>query len=681
MLRRTLFCVLAACLLFVAPRVNLSAASLVSIDASTDLAKLIEAGFDVEYSPAEDFAAVTLADAADSLAFLSLNIPFEVIHADLQTFYASRLHPGRDDMGGYRTLSEINDEMDALHDDFPDIVGEPFSIGRSVEGRDLMVVKISDNPDEDEDEPEAFFNGLTHADEVISPEILFEVMHLLTDGYGEDDRMTRLVDERELFFLPCVNPDGLAYMEQVAPGGGGGWRKNRRVNIDFTIGVNINRNFGYEWDHDDRGSSPNPSSPNYRGVAAFSEPETQALREFTNDRNFRTSIYFHAAGNQIMYPFGYDTLSPDEPDSTIYERLAAHMNGDGDYRIYRLSRSGRGNGCSTDWMFASEEHGKVYDFLVEVGTIFGDGHWPVRERVPELVAENVEKVLVAAEYADEPARVLPPMPVENLSALVDHRWRAAISWDSSNDEINPAASHVIAGRGNIGEWSIIDAIGNDTIWRRDYRELGELCFFKVMAIDAEGDSSDWSEAVELEWPDQLDSLELHFRRGWNFISLNVSPEHALWIDPNGPDVERLFNSLFEVEQQSPILFVKDARGRFWAPGRLNNIPYWDLLAGYYVLTDSAFSVTIRGLPIPANLEIPLTEGWNSVAFLPGVAIECAAPDLEAISSIADHTLVAKNGWGNFALPRMEFSNMPAWVPGSGYLIWNDSTVTLVYPDE
>ena len=57
-------------------------------------------------------------------------------------------------------------------------------------------------------------------------------MRYLTDNYGTDPQVTYLVDNRELFFSPCLNPDGYYYNEQTYPGGGGMWRKNRRDNGD-----------------------------------------------------------------------------------------------------------------------------------------------------------------------------------------------------------------------------------------------------------------------------------------------------------------------------------------------------------------------------------------------------------------------------------------------------------------
>src|SRR5690606_8892087 len=131
-----------------------------------------------------------------------------------------------------------------------------------------------------------YYYGAIHAREVITPEVLIYIMRYLTNNYGIDPQVTYLVDNRELFFSTVVNPDGYYYDEVIEPDGGGLWRKNRRNNGDGSYGIDLNRNFGYQWGYDDEGSSPDGSDETYRGASAFSEPETQRLRDFMISRNF-----------------------------------------------------------------------------------------------------------------------------------------------------------------------------------------------------------------------------------------------------------------------------------------------------------------------------------------------------------------------------------------------------------
>ena len=118
--------------------------------------------------------------------------------------------------------------------------------------------------------------------------------------------LTRLVDEREIFILPVVNPDGYVYNEMIAPDGGGMWRKNRNPEFAPDYGVDLNRNYGYMWGYNDFGSSPDPSDATYRGTAPFSEPETANIRAFVNSHEFVFAVNYHSHSDLILWSFDGD---------------------------------------------------------------------------------------------------------------------------------------------------------------------------------------------------------------------------------------------------------------------------------------------------------------------------------------------------------------------------------------
>src|SRR5258705_319958 len=120
-------------------------------------------------------------------------------------------------------------------------------------------------------------DALHHAREPESMQATIWTMLALLERYGTDPLSTYLVNEREIWFVPCVNPDGYVYNESTNPGGGGLWRKNRRANAGGTTGVDLNRNYAFQWGFDNSGSSPTPTDETYRGTAAASEPEVGAL--------------------------------------------------------------------------------------------------------------------------------------------------------------------------------------------------------------------------------------------------------------------------------------------------------------------------------------------------------------------------------------------------------------------
>jgi len=369
----------------------------------------------------------------------SSGIAYTIIHEDLEEFYRSRFDYELDDMGGYATFSEIGEWALEFVNDYPDIVSGPDTIGYSLEDRPLWVIKISDNPEDDEDEPELFLNSAIHAREVITPLTLMHFAELLAEGYGDDERITDIVDNREIWLLPVVNPDGYTYNEETNPNGGGMWRKNKRT-IDNTLyGVDLNRNFSYQWGYDNRGSSPTPSAATYRGTEAHSEPETQVVEEFFNSRNFTAAINYHSYSNLILYPYGYDDDAYPEYFGT-FEAIAEELNETLEWEtgrapdvLYTV------NGEATDWMVGGADNpdNRFFGFVFEVGSR-NDGFWPATNRIDDLIEAQEEPLLTLCELIDDPFQFSRPGEFSLLTPINEDttwsfdemfRWEAPIEPD------------------------------------------------------------------------------------------------------------------------------------------------------------------------------------------------------------------------------------------------------------
>lgn len=230
--------------------------------------------------------------------------------------------PAKD--SGYHTYTEMVAVLDQAVAAHPTIV-KKFSIGKSYKGRELWAAKISDNVAVDENEPEVLFDGLHHAREHMSVEQSLAILRWLTEGYGNVDRITKIVDSREIFIVFMVNPDGGQYDLTGTPYKS--WRKNRQPTPNSAyIGTDNNRNYDYRWGCCG-GSSGNPSASTYRGPSALSAPETRAMADFMNSRvvdgrqQIRTAITFHAAGEQVLWPYGY--TKTDVPSDMIVDDQAA----------------------------------------------------------------------------------------------------------------------------------------------------------------------------------------------------------------------------------------------------------------------------------------------------------------------------------------------------------------------
>ncbi len=294
-------------------------------------------------------------------------------------------------MGGYYTLDEVNQKLDEMFTEYPNLITEKDSIGHTNENRPIYSVRISDNPNVDEDEPEILYTALHHAREPESMMQMIYFMYYLLENYGSDNEVTYLVDNREFYFIPVVNPDGYRYNEETDPNGGGMWRKNKRDNdkneifSEYRDGVDLNRNYGYKWAYDNSGSSSDSTSATYRGASAFSEPETETVRQFCIAHNFKLALNYHTYSNLLITPWGY--IPEETPDSLFYRDIASDMTQYNNYTwgfsaeiIYAV------NGDSDDWFYGEQtEKNKIFAMTPEVGESF----WPTEDRIIPLAEENV----------------------------------------------------------------------------------------------------------------------------------------------------------------------------------------------------------------------------------------------------------------------------------------------------
>ena len=305
-------------------------------------------------------------------------------------------------MGGFYTFNEIVAQLDSMYLQYPNLITQKFQIGSSHEGRPIWAVKISDNPTVSENEPKVGYDALIHAREPQSMASLMYFMWYLLQNYGTNPEVTYLVNNREMFFVPCFNPDGYEYNRQTNPNGGGMWRKNRRNNGNNIYGVDLNRNFGYMWGYDNSGSSPNPSDETYRGPSAFSEPESQAVRNFALLNNYKTHFNMHSYQNAFLYPWGY--INSFTPDNSTYVEFSTDMcsfNGFTHGNSYQILGY-NSNGSVRDWMYGEQTaKQKAFGYTVEIGSS-SDGFWPPTNRIFPLaqgmLKPNLYNAWVAGEY-------------------------------------------------------------------------------------------------------------------------------------------------------------------------------------------------------------------------------------------------------------------------------------------
>jgi len=336
-----------------------------------------------------------LANEEQTARLSALGIPYDILITDMTQYFLDRNVPDitRDfelgSMLGNYTFSELVDKMDTLATLYPSIVSVKDSIGASIEGRTIWAFKVSDNPEQDELEPEILFTGITHAREPLSMMNQFYFVQWLCENYSSDPVAQYLVDERALWFIPVINPDGYVYNETIAPNGGGMHRKNRRdtgCGDGTQRGIDLNRNYGYEWGADNSGSSPNPCSDTFRGDSAFSEPETQAVRDFILNNDFSNVLHYHSYSNVLIHSWGDGSL-PDEPDLTTIREIGWEMTKYNGYQVgtgYETIGYGV-NGDAVDWSYGDAG---LIAYTPEIGS-YQDYFWPPENRVIPLCEDQL----------------------------------------------------------------------------------------------------------------------------------------------------------------------------------------------------------------------------------------------------------------------------------------------------
>ncbi len=212
-------------------------------------------------------------------------------------------------------------EMAASH---PRIT-ELQTIGKTVQGRPIVALRVTRDARKVRDgkRPAVLYLAAQHAREWITPEMVRRLALHVLEGYGKDAELTRLVDRRELWFVPVANPDG--YDLTFEPGQRL-WRKNLRDNngngvVDAGDGVDLNRNFPTRWGYDNEGSSPDPASDTYRGPRPASEPESKALIGLARRVGFEFLVNYHSAAELLLYGTGWQVATAS-PDDVIYEAMA-----------------------------------------------------------------------------------------------------------------------------------------------------------------------------------------------------------------------------------------------------------------------------------------------------------------------------------------------------------------------
>jgi len=252
----------------------------------------------------------------------------------------------------YPDYEDLLDQLQDLAADYSDIASYQ-EIGQETHGahREIVVLKISDNAADEEDEPAWVFNGIVHGSEQLGLRLLLDLATELTSEYGVNADVTDWVDAYEIWIVILLNPWGYDH-DSAGDASVNGTRKNGEDTDDEdTSGVDLARNYDFRWD---QWAETDPEASQYRGPDPFSEHETQAIRDFFRAQRPLFGITFHQGndpdGGQVMRPWStHDVDAP--PDAERLEEVA---------ELY------------ADWVFASRTGGPFCNFTLEDPD--GEGH-------------------------------------------------------------------------------------------------------------------------------------------------------------------------------------------------------------------------------------------------------------------------------------------------------------------
>ena len=334
------------------------------------------------------------------------------------------------DFGGFYTYSEMLAELDEMSQLFPNLISTRSDVKdesifsephphQTYEDRFLQWVKISDNPNTNENEPEVLYTAVHHAREPASLQQLIFYMWYLLENYETDQEIRDIVDNTELYFIPCVNPDGYVYNETDEPQGGGMWRKNRFN----THGVDNNRNYSYIDNNGNEvwntaGTSNNTGNDTYAGTEPFSESENSAIRYFVENNDFKLALNNHTYSNLLLYPFGYDYNQFTE-DNEVFESISSLLVQENGYENILSSELYPAAGDSDDFMYGmlTTENGGTRDKIFAMTPEIGSSFWPAAATIEDLCKEMLFLNLNAARLVNNYATLneISSYTIEGLS--------------------------------------------------------------------------------------------------------------------------------------------------------------------------------------------------------------------------------------------------------------------------
>ncbi len=472
--------------------------------------------------------------------------------------------------GGFLSYSEILAHMDNMYSLYPNLISQKEQIGTFLTHQNHPIYHtIITGSTNVSTKPQILFNSIHHAREPMSVVQNIYFMYYLLENYGTNADVTYLMDNTEIHFVPVINPDGYLLNESLYSYDANTdthefayFRKNGRDNNGDGIfntqdGVDLNRNYGYEWGYDDEGSSSDPTSATYRGPAPFSEPETQAMKFLCESHNYVMAFNYHSYSNLLLYPWGYDYLAT--PDDNVFSNLSEIMTSQNDYE-YGIAADViyKANGDSDDWMYGEQStKNKIFAFTPEVGTS-GDGFYPAQNRILQLckatIAQNMYALKCVHNYVEvKPQSLNAELTTVTGNLIFDYKKFGLAAGSNvvsvtSNDPNISISGTIDLGNQNMGDCGTMAF---------DYQLNGSLAYGTEIIYTVSVDNGahiyqkDYSTNVTLGAAQGVETTLITFDdandfiadNGWGLSSDNHSAPFSVTDSPGGASLDNQKNTL------------------------------------------------------------------------------------------------------------------------------------------
>jgi len=319
---------------------------------------------------------------------LALTVRFRPGHSEVAG------SPAWGDWGHYHNYTEVVNTLLYLNITYPSLV-DLFPIGKSWLNQTIYCIRLT-NENVTQAKPQVLFVSYHHARERITLELSLYFAVDAATNYGTNQTLKRMLDNCEIYIVLALNVDGIeaakqnewqrknthpfdedndtrfdedppddedgdGYIEDLFFDNGTYYEFIRwegadddhdgKFNEDWIGGVDLNRNYGYQWNATCDSGSPNPQDEDFHGLAPFSEPETQAIRDLALQHDFKYSISLHSGAELILYPWGY-THTP-APNETLFKEVAGNLSGLVGAPYQQSAQLYTTSGDWADWMYAN----------------------------------------------------------------------------------------------------------------------------------------------------------------------------------------------------------------------------------------------------------------------------------------------------------------------------------------